>query len=428
VSLEGLSVLKRKGCIAFLDFKEAHLLVTSDVTAIHSADRSSSEIFMKQTIAALHGLRGIAALVVFLHHFLIGFAPKYHGMFSAPDDFGNLRHTYFYAAIHGTAAVTLFFVLSGFVLAFSVDRHLSKLRIAIVKRLPRLMLLPLISIMGAYLLYSLGWLHYRDAAAITNSEWMMKFGSSPNQGIIRETFISALLQGWQIFVRSGSSLNTSLWTIHYEFIGSFIVFGYVFATAQVSRRNFWLVTIPTLLYFHDAQMYHYNAFLVGAVLNWHYCNSAWPSGKPYLHAIAIGIGWLLFGFSELSFGLYSIFETIDAEYLQLYLHIIASALTIWALISSKQIGEFCSTRVMKFIGDISFPLYVIHVPLLFSLPAYAYSHWFRSIDPILALLLTFSLELALCVPLSWLLFKLDRAYCKAIANFVDRQFTLSDGW
>ena len=65
-------------------------------------------------------MRGIAAFVVFLFHFLLGFAPQYHGQEAATAIPGsNLFETPFFFLINGHAAVMFFFVLSGFVLSYS---------------------------------------------------------------------------------------------------------------------------------------------------------------------------------------------------------------------------------------------------------------------------------------------------------------------
>src|SRR5580692_8294430 len=57
----------------------------------------------------LEALRGLAALVVVVWHFFLGLDPA---VLSLP----GLRGTPFFAFVHGSAAVGVFFVLSGYVL------------------------------------------------------------------------------------------------------------------------------------------------------------------------------------------------------------------------------------------------------------------------------------------------------------------------
>src|SRR5882757_8576491 len=87
----------------------------------------------------LEALRGVAAFVVLLHHFLLIIAPHLHGR-KFPDDPIALVQTPLYALVNGTAAVAIFFVLSGFVLTFRAmqTRDWSQIVVGAVRRWPRL--------------------------------------------------------------------------------------------------------------------------------------------------------------------------------------------------------------------------------------------------------------------------------------------------
>src|SRR5690606_12773670 len=68
-------------------------------------------------LGELEALRGIASVIVLVHHALLGFAPGLHGLLQ-PDSPHALFGTPAFSLINGGAAVVLFFVLSGFVLTF----------------------------------------------------------------------------------------------------------------------------------------------------------------------------------------------------------------------------------------------------------------------------------------------------------------------
>ena len=65
----------------------------------------------------LEALRGVAAVIVLFHHFLLVVAPRLHGR-NFPDDLIALVRTPLFALVNGSAAVAIFFVLSGFVLTY----------------------------------------------------------------------------------------------------------------------------------------------------------------------------------------------------------------------------------------------------------------------------------------------------------------------
>src|SRR5438128_873511 len=102
----------------------------------------------RSKLIELEALRGIAAMMVLLHHFLLVVAPRLHGR-QFPDDPIALVRTPLYALVNGTAAVSIFFVLSGFVLTF---RAMEKgdwrpLLAGAFKRWPRLV--PLVAMVNA---------------------------------------------------------------------------------------------------------------------------------------------------------------------------------------------------------------------------------------------------------------------------------------
>src|SRR6185312_17539398 len=95
-------------------------------------------------IKYLEGLRGLAALSVILHHFLVAFYPlSYYGD-NTPSHLGNIEMLYFQSPFsfltNGNFMVAIFFVLSGYVLSDSYFRTGNKevLISSTIRRFPRL--------------------------------------------------------------------------------------------------------------------------------------------------------------------------------------------------------------------------------------------------------------------------------------------------
>ena len=132
-------------------------------------------------IVPLESMRGLAAFMVFLFHFILGFIPQRHGQeLAVAIPGGNLLETPFFFLINGHAAVTFFFVLSGFVLSYS---YFSKgtndgLIGSVIKRWPRLFPIALISTLFSWLMIHYGLYSYVETAQITKSGWMARFASS----------------------------------------------------------------------------------------------------------------------------------------------------------------------------------------------------------------------------------------------------------
>src|ERR1700676_158467 len=88
-------------------------------------------------IVELEALRGLAAIVVLVHHFMLGFTPRLHGLLY-PNEPLSIFGTPAFAFVNGSAAVVIFF--SGLVLTVGSFQAPNLLRsvVAALKRWPRL--------------------------------------------------------------------------------------------------------------------------------------------------------------------------------------------------------------------------------------------------------------------------------------------------
>ena len=175
----------------------------------------------------LEALRGVAAVIVMLHHFLVVVAPRLHGR-NFPDDPIALVRTPLFALVNGNAAVSTFFVLSGFVLTLRAMEHRDWRQIATgaLKRWPRLV--PLVvttNILSAvFLLLGL----YPGPQLVRHGA-----SSNPDTPVIRSALIDGL---FTTFFVGSARFNTALWTMHYELFGSFAA--YATALILIFQKSF----------------------------------------------------------------------------------------------------------------------------------------------------------------------------------------------
>ncbi len=162
----------------------------------------------------LEALRGVAAVIVLFHHFLLVVAPRLHGR-NFPDDPIALVRTPLFALVNGSAAVAIFFVLSGFVLTFHAmeNRDWSQLLAGAAKRWPRLVpLVAIVNVLSAIFLM-LGLYH--------DHSWFGAGVFKPGTSVIG----SALIEGvFSTFFAGSTNFNAALWTMHYELFGSFAAY------------------------------------------------------------------------------------------------------------------------------------------------------------------------------------------------------------
>ncbi len=186
-----------------------------------TTDRAATAVpGAKPRYELLDGLRGVAAMLVILYHFGEGFAT------SPVDQMMN----------HGYLAVDFFFVLSGFVIGYAYDGRWSRGMTAgrfMLRRVIRLHPMVVLSVLlgaAAYLLQgSVKW----DGTPVPLSQvlWALAAG----------LFLIPLLPGAGAEVRGNGEmfpLNGPSWSLFFEYIGSIL---YAVALHRLPKR--WLAAV-----------------------------------------------------------------------------------------------------------------------------------------------------------------------------------------
>jgi peptidoglycan/LPS O-acetylase OafA/YrhL len=231
---------------------------------------------------ALDAVRGVAALVVVLHH---------------------LAHTFWPAALHATApwrsafdgsfAVTIFFVLSGSVLSIAYfERPVPEtLADAALRRYVRLTVPVLASVLLGYVVLRFGAFANVAAADVMGrgpDQWLRHFyGFAPRVW-------DALAEGtYRVYLTydSSHSYNAVLWTMGVEFSGSFFVLAFLALAGGLRRR--WLVYLVVAAVLHSHWPYALH-FMIGVALCDVYVRARRAPRRRHLGGIA-GTALLVLG-------------------------------------------------------------------------------------------------------------------------------------
>jgi len=344
----------------------------TDIRAAPSAPAKSARIVASgKKDVPLEAVRGLAAITVLMWHTMLGFFPQWSGAF--PDHWPQkmaLTGQIWFGLIDGTAAVTLFFVLSGFVLTrrFLLSGDQQIILRGAVKRWPRLAGPVLMSVLVSWLLFRLGAYHFAEGGAATGSPWLSKFAAASEVPYKRALW-DALRQGiYATFFRGDSYYDTSLWTMRYEFIGSFIAFGLALLLALLPKKTgplrLAMLAVMLLLCYSASPLYA--AFPAGVALAAFLPErrgrlSGWAAGGLILVAI------YLFGYTGAKAGAFVPAAWILGTHVTAA-QILASMLVITAVeLAPDGFRRPLSSRFAERLGTLSFPLYLIHVLVLCSL-------------------------------------------------------------
>ncbi len=286
-------------------------------------------------VEGLEGMRGIAAFIVFVHHFLLIFDPSFH--FS--------EHTWKNMVLNPDLAVSWFFAHSGFVLAWKsrnmtaneFPRHIMDLAL---RRYLRLLPLVLVSILLTSLALSLGFIHSPEYARLVGSSWL---GGYLN---FSGNFGDALLQSlWGVFFnfKSSTTFNPNLWTIGYELISSYMLFFalFIFRTGMKSLAGLSLIALII------GGWKGVLPFFLGAALSRVPPHSPprWLPGLVALVAIP--------------------FSDQSGEWAS-YLRGLSATALMYALIHAPLLRRHLAQGIPDFFGKISYSLYAIHFLVLTS--------------------------------------------------------------
>jgi peptidoglycan/LPS O-acetylase OafA/YrhL len=318
----------------------------------------------------LEGLRGLAAAMVVAWHFVWAFAPSELGSVAGSPEQG-LVGSPIAAGIDGPAAVVLFFVLSGFVIPLRFFRSGRARTVvhAATKRWPRLAGLSVLAVLFSYGLFRFGLFHYREAAALTGSDWLGAYGGGDPGGTLSLSLAGAIREGLLgAFVDKSDAYDPVLWTMRHELLGSFLSMGLALAIRRTSGKASGGITVCVALLAGAADPWLV-PFVAGTGLALLVCNRRMSLGWLST-AASIGVGLYLFGYLEPA-GAYSGMPVIQDgagyRYDRILVHTLAAVLMMFGIIANQGAGRVLNVRPLLFLGRLSFPIYLFHFPLLCSL-------------------------------------------------------------
>lgn len=310
----------------------------------------------------LNGLRGVAALLVVAYHIFEGYAFAGGGMISTIN--------------HGYLAVDFFFMLSGFVIAYAYDDRWQRdltLSNFIKRRLIRLH--PLV-IFGAVLGVITFWIQGAvqwDGTAV-DTFWIIV-------ALLCTCLFIPAAPAMPFEVRGNGEmfpLNGPLWTLFFEYIGNLLYALFIRRLSTKALAAFVALLGLALGLFAIFDVSGYGSIGVG----WSLAGPNFWGGLlrmlfPFSMGMLLsrkfkpikikGAFWIC---ALLLVGLFMVpyIEGLDPisrnGVYEMFCIAVVFPLIVW-LGASGQTTDKRSTQLCKFFGDISYPIYVIHYPLMY---------------------------------------------------------------
>ena len=321
-------------------------------------------------VRSLDGLRGMAALVVLLHHALLcmsGFAAVYWGL-PFPDFVAPFAYTPLHAVWAGQEAVLVFFVLSGLVLVLPASRGRSIDWIAYYpSRLIRLYLPVVFAVALAVVLARL-WPRASDGG---DSPWIQMHNEAP-------TLAAALHNS---FLLNGTTwLNSPLWSLQWEVLFSLLLPLYVWIALRWGHKHWPVIgtVLVALVVLGEnlgvAALKYLPFFGLGALIavNLPRLDGVRARFDRSRRSVLLQSAIVVMALLLLTFRWWPgrLLPVLLAQYAGAVVSTGAVAIVLVALCLPGAQAAL-SSRVLVAAGTISFSLYLVHEPILVTLAVVA---------------------------------------------------------
>lgn len=310
----------------------------------------------------LDGLRGVAALLVVWYHVFEGYA------FAGGGTIESINHGYL--------AVDFFFILSGFVIGYAYDDRWSKsltMKDFFKRRLIRLHPMVVMGVVLGVITFCIQGSVQWDGTHVATSMIMLS--------VLCSLFFIPALPGAGYEVRGNGEmfpLNGPSWSLFFEYIGNIL---YALFIRRLSTRALGVLVVllgAGLTAFAAFDVSGYGNIGVGWTLDGvNFLGGSLRMLFPFTMGLFLsrifkpmkvrGAFWIC---SAVLLALFSVpylegMEPVSMNGLyEMFCVIVVFPILIW-LGASGSTTDKNSTRICKFLGDISFPLYIIHYPFMY---------------------------------------------------------------
>ena len=315
----------------------------------------------------LDGLRGLAAVVVLIHHALetvpalaeVGARPR-----TVPT--GVLNQILTKSPLHllwaGHEAVLIFFVLSGVALTYPVARrHAQGRRFDWVDYAPRRFVRLWLPAAASTTFAVIAMLLVPRSEDPALGHWMTV--THPVGLGARQMLMEYLL------IPKHAYRNTVLWSLHAEAIFSFVLPLMILGVALCARWRFsWLpvvaaLAVPVITASPGSGSY-LPVFTIGAVMGWAWGHNPAPvPERPRPWATAQALVCLLL----ITLAWWPGMESHMAQRLANAVTLAAAAYLVYLVVRAGALRGLLRSRTVQYLGLMSFSLYLVHEPVVVSL-------------------------------------------------------------
>lgn len=332
--------------------------IESEITQVQHDEKPQIK---SEKIDFIDGLRGWASFAVLLFHVFACLLFQKSGL-----DWPK------YIFLHGPLAVLIFFILSGFSLSVGLLKKLylnssnfqELLLKKVVARYFRLAVPCFVASLGVFLIVKLRLSYYHFLPDKYTFEWWTYAYSNLNVNA-KNLFSFSLFDVFfpkefmPVDKYQGVYYITNLWTMSLEYFGSLLVFFYVLLVSKA--KNKWWIYLPGLMFFSIFNSY-YSYFISGVIMSELYIHNYW---NKFLQT---KIKENFYNKLIYVFDILIVLMLVKPNFCNNQL--LYCFLLVFCIMNSMFAKKFFECRLSKYLGKISFSIYLMHIPVIISISSY----------------------------------------------------------
>lgn len=382
----------------------------------------------QKRITWIDGLRGAASLFIVFHHFIMGYYPAaYKGAEGVPHLQKGVETAFSQSLpgffVTGDLWVSVFCLISGFVIAYQVFHMKDEKQFSssLLKRYPRLMLPVFALSVMVYIMLHLNLFYNNPASLLSGSEWLAQFYQ--DKTTLYDLFFSSIVDTW--IVGMSTLYSNAFWMLAELFAGSFMAY-ILAAMGKGMNRNMLYVYIGVVLMYLSTNS-RLTDFAMGVLAAYVVEQFGERIKKHKKACICAGIFMLA---AAVVFGAYPVGHEPDNAYRILnhlpkrlnpvyFYHMLAAGLLLMSIWLLEPLGKALSKKPVLFLGKISYSLYLVHIPVIYSLSAWILVKLMAKTGNYnLSAGLSFAISLPVMIFLAWLFYRFIEKNCTKFINKV----------
>jgi peptidoglycan/LPS O-acetylase OafA/YrhL len=220
------------------------------------------------------------------------------------------------------------------------------------------------AVLLSFAVYKMGWYMNEPAARISGSmNWLFNFfrdGVSLTEAL-KDAIFKSIFFG-------DNSLNVSLWTLKFEFVGSLYLLAYYLVKPKTSSWLPMVMMLSVLVLTYRSDSVLYVAIFAGSLLN--------ALKVDGWFRLLIMVAGAYFGAFQFERAMYDFLPSavkfgLGSDYDKIMYNTVGACLVVLGVVNGFA-KDFFQSRFLQFLGRVSFSIYLVHFIILCSLSCFIY--------------------------------------------------------